>query len=63
MQKNNLNKSIRLDTTRWAGDKQRIEQEIKIWPYEHMVHAQPRIRPRKWDAENFSVILRYSQII
>ena len=29
-----------------------IVQEVWIWPYEHMVYVQPRIHPRKWDAQN-----------
>ena len=28
-----------------------IVQEVKIWPYEQMVYAQPRICPGEWDAQ------------
>ena len=27
-------------------------KEIKIWPYEQIVYAQPRICPGEWDAQN-----------
>ena len=40
---------IRLD---WGqGDPLWIVQEIKIWPYEQIVDAQPRICPAEWDAQ------------
>ena len=29
-----------------------IVQEIEIWPCEQVVYAQPRICPRKWNAQN-----------
>ena len=28
-------------------------QEVWIWRYKQMVYAQPRICPRKWDAQNY----------
>ena len=36
-------------------------QKTKIWPYEQVVHAQPRIRPAWWDTQT-SEILRYKEI-
>ena len=32
-------------------DPPEIVQEISIWRYEHMLYAQPRICPGKWDAQ------------
>ena len=33
------------------GDLPGIEQDVLIRPYEQMIYTQPRIRPRKWDAQ------------
>ena len=33
------------------GDPLGIMQEVKVWPYEQMVCAQPRICAREWDAQ------------
>ena len=33
------------------GDPLGTVQEIEIWPYEYVVHAQPRIRPGEWDEQ------------
>ena len=30
-----------------------IVQEIKIWPYEQVVYAQPGICPGEWDVQNY----------
>ena len=43
------------------SDRLRIMQEIEIWPYEQMVHAQPSILPWKllnWDRKK-TVIYTY----
>ena len=32
-------------------DPLRVVQEIRIWPYEQMVYAQPRSFPGEWDAQ------------
>ena len=34
------------------GDPLGIMQEIEVWPYAHMVYAQPKICPGEWDAQN-----------
>ena len=34
------------------GDPPVIVPEIEIWPYELVIYAQPRIRPREWDAQS-----------
>ena len=36
-----------------GGNPPGIVQEVWIQPYEQTVHAQSRIRPRKWDAQNY----------
>ena len=33
------------------GDPLGIVQEIKIWPYEQVVYAQPRTSPGEWDVQ------------
>ena len=50
--KQQINEEIVTDYAKLGGqgDPLGIEQEIKIWPYEQMVDAQPRIRCGEWDA-------------
>ena len=45
MQEISAKMSIKLDS---LG----IVQEIEIWPYEHVVDAQPQICPGEWDAQS-----------
>ena len=42
------------DSTRLGeeGDPLGIVQKIEIWPYNQILYAQSRIRPREWDTQN-----------
>ena len=49
--------------SKWVQDKAIGKVESwKKWPYNQMVYAQIRIRPRKGDTIKFFEILRYKQI-
>ena len=37
--------------TSWEAGPLGIVQEIKIWPYEQMVYAEPSSRPGKWESQ------------